>query len=181
MINYRKMLAVFALGTSLFLAGNAHASLIGDAVNVTLTGSIELEDLNVIVTEGIELSGEDNSTDFGSFFFNEEFIDIQAMSIEINLSDALGEFAMLTFSDLNLGADITDAILTSSIDTVTQMNISFTATSVTLDLSEYFALGGQSNLNLALSTVSEVSSPSVFALFSMVLAGLFVSRKKLAK
>lgn len=65
--------------------------------------------------------------------------------------------------------------LASTIPEVTMANVSFTADSITLDLTDWFAVGGPGTLDL---TISEVPLPAAFWLFTAAIGGLgFVRRK----
>jgi hypothetical protein len=93
----------------------------------------------------------------------------------------LGENGVLTFSDLDFGTGIVDVLLTSSIPIVNQSNVSFTSSSITLDFADWFFEGGTGSFTLDLSQAvapEPVSAPSFILLFSLIMTGLFVSRRK---
>ena len=71
------------IASGLLLASGAQAipTLIGDTVDVELTGGISLSDSGILVDNSVELQGGDASTNFGAFLFPMEFIDLQATSI----------------------------------------------------------------------------------------------------
>ena len=124
------------------------ATLIGDSIDVTLTGGIGLQDLGIVVGPGVEIQGGNAATNFGAFLFAGESIDIGASSIAMAFGDALGENGMLTFSDLDFGAGIGAVTLTSDNGAVTQADVSSTPTSITLDATDWFFAGGPANLTL---------------------------------
>ncbi|WP_395340057.1 hypothetical protein PN836_015965 [Ningiella sp. W23] len=178
---YKKTFVTLALLSSLWFAGNAQASLIGDAIDLTLTGDLEIQDLGVIVSDDVEFLGGDIATQFGGFFFIGESIDIGASSIIMDLDLPLGENGFLVFSSLDLGADITSATLTSNNDAVTQENLSFTANSVSLDLADWFFASGEALLQIDLGVddiVVEANSPSVLSLLLLLGCGIFALRKR---
>ena len=151
------------------------ATLLGDTVDVTLAGGIVLEDFGVLVGPGVELQGGDASTNWGAFLFPSESIDIGADTISMAFDTSLGSDAMLTFSDLDFGAGIAGVTLTSSIPEVTQANVSFTDTSITLDLTAWFAVGGPATLDLQLTAVP---LPAAAWMFIAALGSLGVVRRK---
>lgn len=135
-------------------AGSAQAAtLFSDSIDVTLTGSIALQDLGVVVSPTVELGGGDFGTNFGSFLFVGESIDIGATSVEIQLDLPLGQNGALTFSDLDFGTGIADATLTSTNAAVEQADLTFTASSFTIDLSDYFFAGGASSIVVQLTAI----------------------------
>jgi hypothetical protein len=173
-----KKAIVSSLATSVLLfsgaAANA-ASLLGDSVDVTLAGGITLEDFGVVVGDGVELQGGDVSTAWGAFLFGSEFIDIGADTISMAFDLPLGEGAMLTFGDLDFGAGIGGVTLTSTIDAVSQANVSFTSDSITLDLSAWFTEGGAGTLELQLQ---QVPVPAAVWLFGSALLGFAGLRRR---
>ncbi len=171
-----KSLATGALCLMAFGASSANAStLLGDSIDVTLAGGIVLEDFGVVVGSGVELEGGDFSTNWGAFLFAGESIDIGADTISMAFDLPLGENGMLTFSDLDFGAGIGGVSLVSTIPTVTDANLFFTADSITLDLTAWFSEGGGGTLEL---TLSEVPLPAAIWLFGAALGGLgFVRRR----
>jgi len=143
-----------ALAVALPLAAPVDAaSLLGDEIDITLTGGIALEDLSVLVGSGVEIQGGDMSTNFGSFLFASESIDIGADTIDMQFDTSLGADANLTFGDLDFGLGIASATLVSTIPEVTQSDVTTTPTSVTIDASDWFAVGGVATLNLTLTEV----------------------------
>jgi hypothetical protein len=177
----KKIIALIALGTSLLISANSQASLIGDTIDITLAGAIELQDIGILVDNDVEIVGGDASTDFGGFLFPSEFIDIGDTSISMQFDLPLGENGLLTFSDLDFGTGIVDVLLTSSIPIVNQSNVSFTSSSITLDFADWFFEGGTGSFTLDLSQAvapEPVSAPSFILLFSLIMTGLFVSRRK---
>lgn len=154
-------------------AANAGATLFGDSVNVDLVGGINLSDVGVVVGPGVELQGGDFSTNWGAFLFASESIDIGETTISMAFDTALGEFGMLTFSDLDFGAGIGDVALISTIPEVTDAQLSFTTNSVTLDLTDWFALGTPGTMELRLT---EVPAPSALALLGF--GGLVGARRR---
>ncbi|MFK8014497.1 MAG: hypothetical protein AB8G17_03495, partial [Gammaproteobacteria bacterium] len=138
-----KTCAIAILGACAWTTASASAStLIGDTIDVELTGGLSVLDTGVLVGPGVELQGGDASTNWGAFLFPSESIDIDATTISMAFDTSLGEFAMLTFSDLDFGAGIGGVTLASTIPEVTMANVSFTADSITLDLTDWFAVGG---------------------------------------
>ncbi|MEM9045099.1 MAG: VPLPA-CTERM sorting domain-containing protein [Pseudomonadota bacterium] len=146
--------AGLALAASIAVAAPSQAAtLIGDQVDIALTGGISLQDLGVLVNDDVEIQGGDASTDFGEFLFASEFIDIGADRIDLQFDLPLGSDGMLTFSDLDFGLGIGVASLTSTNAAVTQANVSTTLTSVTIDASDWFFAGGEATLSLTLTEV----------------------------
>lgn len=168
-MNKKVLLSGVASGLLLLSSASASASLIGDLVDITLTGGIQLQDTGVLVTDGVEIVGGDGSTDFGGFLFVGESIDIGADFILISLDLPLGADGMLTFSDLDFGAGIGDVSLMSTVLSVTQDSVSFTSDSITLDLSGWFDEGGPGVLALELTAVPV---PAAVWLFGSALLGL---------
>ncbi len=151
------------------------STLLGDSVDVTLAGGIILEDFGVVVDSGVELQGGDPSTAWGAFLFPTEFIDIGEDTISMAFDTSLGENAVLTFSDLDFGAGIGGVTLLSTIPSVTQANVSFTATSITLDLTEWFFTSEAGTLELQLT---QVPLPAAAWLFITALGSLGLTRRK---
>lgn len=166
---------VCAGSVSILFVGSANAQLFGDSIDVNLVGGITLTDLGVLVGPGVELAGGDVSTDFGAFLFPGEFIDIGDSTINMAFDTSLGEDGMLIFSDLDFGAGIGDVALTSTIAAVGDAQLSFTTTSITLDLTEWFSVGGPAVFNLELT---EVPTPASVAVFGI--AGFAASRRRRA-
>lgn len=172
----KNVLAVTSMGAAALFGASANAaSLFGDNIDVTLDGSIVLEDFGVLVGPGVELQGGDISTNWGAFLFPSESIDIGEDTISMAFDTSLGEFAVLTFSDLDFGAGIGGVSLVSTIPAVTAANLSFTDTSITLDLADWFAVGGPGTLEL---TLSEVPVPGAVWLMGGALAGLGFMRRR---
>ncbi|MEO1573541.1 MAG: VPLPA-CTERM sorting domain-containing protein [Pseudomonadota bacterium] len=172
----RQALCVGVLGAMAMATGSAHAaSLIGDTVDVVLSGGIVLEDFGIVVGPGVELQGGDPSTAWGAFLFPTESIDIGADTISMAFDTSLGDDAILTFDDLDFGAGIGGVTLISSIPEVTQANVSFTATSITLDLDAWFDAGGAGTLELQLT---EVPLPAAAWLFIAALGSLGLTRRR---
>lgn len=172
----RQALCVGVLGAMAMASGSAQAaSLIGDTVDVTLSGGIVLEDFGIVVGPGVELQGGDVSTNWGAFLFPTESIDIGADTISMAFDTSLGDDAILTFDGLDFGAGIGGVTLISSIPEVTQANVSFTATSITLDLDAWFDVGGAGTLELQLT---EVPLPAAAWLFIAALGSLGLTRRR---
>lgn len=159
---------VTMLLTGLFCFGSAQATLIGDTIDVTLTGGIAISDVGVLVGPGIEFQGGDASTNFGSFLFPMEFMDVQATSVVMGFDTSLGFNAMLTFSSLDLGSNIIDVILTTANTNIVLAG--FTATSFTLDMSAWFFVGDPADIRVDL--VTAVPEPNMVGLLAIGLIGL---------
>lgn len=172
----RQVFCTGLLGAMALASTGANAaSLIGDSVDVVLSGGIVLEDFGVVVGPGVELQGGDASTNWGAFLFPTESVDIGADTISMAFDTSLGDGAILTFSDLDFGAGIGGVTLISSIPEVTQANVSFTATSITLDLDAWFDVGGAGTLDLQLT---EVPLPAAAWLFVAALGSLGLTRRR---
>lgn len=172
-----KSLAASALCLMAFGAASANAStLLGDSVDVTLTGDIELQDLGVVVGAGVELQGGDAGTNWGAFLFPTEFIDIGADTISMAFDTSLGDMAELVFSDLDFGSGIANVTLVSTIPEITAANLFFTSDSITLaNLDDWFNAGTAGTIDL---TISAVPLPAAIWLFGAALGGLGFMRRR---
>lgn len=178
-MNKGKLALVYgALGLMALTSASANAAtLIGDLVDVTLVGGIELEDTGVLVGDGVELGAGDASTAWGAFLFPSESIDIGADTISMAFDTSLGQNGMLTFGDLDFGAGIGAVTLISTIPAVTDANVSFTANSITLDLTDWFLTAEPGTLELQ---ISEVPLPAAVWMFLAALGSLSVMRRRRA-
>lgn len=167
---FKKIITVAVLS----LSGIVNASLIGDTIDVELTGGLSLLDQAVLVGDNVELQGGDASTNFGAFLFASEFIDIGANTITMAFDTSLGDGGVLSFTDLDFGAGIGNVFFSSSIPEIVLGG--FTENSITLDLSAWFAVGGPAEVTMFLVEATPVPVPGALLLMLSAL-GVFGVRK----
>lgn len=171
------------------VAGDAHATLIGQSVNVTLTdgGSLDASDV-VVVSAGAEIAPGDGST-VGALLLPNEVIDLGAFTIEVALEEGAANgttgypsgtryrFSNLSFSDPSLFISGVNLSLVNVSGVALGSEVTFGAHFVSL-LIDTLVIGdipnavdvGQVTLTLEVVAVPEPGSLALLASGCLVLA-----------
>jgi len=167
------------LALGFFIVGTADATptLIGDLVDLEITGDFAVSAVDILVSNDIEIgAGFDVNPD--DFFFGEEFIDIQESVFVMEFEESLGENAFLTFSNLDFGTGIVDILFsTSNTDLVLS---SFTPSSFTIDATA-FAInspGDPASIRVELFSFVLLPVPGTLALLGLGCMAAGIARRR---
>lgn len=185
----RSLFAAPAAFVVLFCGQMAQASLIGDSITISHAGNTGNASDVVIVGAGPEIQQGDGSNLANAIYnFPGDAIDVQASSIVITLGGSFnGTPELLTFSGLDWsgfpGLIAGANLVSTAIPSITQADISFTPSSISVDLSSMvpqFTDPNGRSIVIDIVAAQQIPEPATAALGLFGIGSLLLRRRRAA-